>query len=457
MSALPYELWYRIFRLATEFPGALNLDPIASPPDRDRLWLEDYDTSVRKFFGLHSSVLNTKKAIVKVCRLWNEVGKKYLYEIIVLRDRDTATLLAKTVSQTGLGKHVLRLDVAVNVHERPFMGDPELTDYHFRYNSPLHEIFMRCPNLSIITVENLLWAIPPPSSTDVVESDDVVEWFPSLKRLSWSGNVERTVAASVAQKWASRMAPRLEVLCLSGYPNDSVWCGVSLPCVHTALVHPDKSVVQGSDSDLLLCAPRLRMLACESFASVSCIVPIEPHLDSLSVILLPSQDSMDGRASTTDRTIIVTPAPTAELPSSVKEVLLRPRLVPSLRSPCRVEVIGLVVDDLTVLRDQLKHLVGMHHHLPELTSIKLFLSYPKIRIDSWDGVKDSRLYWVFFMHWQDLWSSRGVTLNDELGQPISSHLVNPSARPLEQGEYRRLWEPAPAGPPVYAVGFLGWL
>lgn len=113
-SLLPSELWLRILSWATIVPGAFSTDApdvFSYPPP---LTQEQIQAEMR-----HS--LRTKRSVVRVCKDWNDLAKRFLYEGIYLGRAKTAGKIVEVLDGSGFGgalEWTKRLDLAIqNAHE----------------------------------------------------------------------------------------------------------------------------------------------------------------------------------------------------------------------------------------------------------------------------------------------------------------------------------------------------
>ena len=152
-NVLPPELWREIFAHACYTPYLLdtkwNYDP------DDRLW-QGWDPEV------HDSSIDTKRAIVQVCREWHALGVEFLYETIQIPlygqrrrflklDKPTATLhdsvlvppatyRGEKLSSRGYGWWIKRIDCPCY-----FLGSTLFPN--------LMSLLEQCHNLSIFTIK----------------------------------------------------------------------------------------------------------------------------------------------------------------------------------------------------------------------------------------------------------------------------------------------------------------
>ena len=78
INNLPTEILRQILRFATRVPFLLNLDWDYAP--EDHLW-EGWES-----IDVNDTAIQTKRAIVQVCRTWKELGVEFLYETIQVYD-----------------------------------------------------------------------------------------------------------------------------------------------------------------------------------------------------------------------------------------------------------------------------------------------------------------------------------------------------------------------------------
>ena len=107
-NRLPVELWYYIFRIAVHVPLLFCIEWEYFP--QERLW-EGWES-------IEDIAMETKRAIVQVCRSWREVGVQFLYEAIQLREEESERIMdlvnvlqqSASASGQGYGGWIKRID-----------------------------------------------------------------------------------------------------------------------------------------------------------------------------------------------------------------------------------------------------------------------------------------------------------------------------------------------------------
>lgn len=176
--ALPPELWELIFDLATCVPGTLIPDIY----EHSNIIGPLYN---RKFHGALRAALVTKRYLVRVCKQWWHLARRYLYQAIYIgRTRGVLSLcntLKKYAAGGGtvsgvysLGLWTQRLDIVIRDLSNDFDVECKC----------LAEIIRSLPNLAIVsfvTTSESDWHYEIPDS--VV---DALQWnAPSLRVLDW--------------------------------------------------------------------------------------------------------------------------------------------------------------------------------------------------------------------------------------------------------------------------------
>jgi hypothetical protein len=103
--ALPPEIWRTIFRFATEIEGILDFSPLP-PLSNERRPHFEFPSAES-----HQYEMATKRAVVRVCRLWWNLAIEYLYEFVWLwYPRELLSLVnalkLHSHVETALGWHV---------------------------------------------------------------------------------------------------------------------------------------------------------------------------------------------------------------------------------------------------------------------------------------------------------------------------------------------------------------
>jgi hypothetical protein len=113
---LPPELWMLIFEHATFIPGLFDVSPMSPIVDQPRAWLL-YDKALR------ADIMKTKKALVIVCRSWQNSARKLLWEHIQISRFDTwkrlEDVLTLSPEQELLRSYTKRLDIVFNTPRHP--------------------------------------------------------------------------------------------------------------------------------------------------------------------------------------------------------------------------------------------------------------------------------------------------------------------------------------------------
>lgn len=421
MPSLPPELWDAILRFATELPGSFDT-AYQSPVDHP--WTFDQDNATNSFKQRHAPIFDTKRNIVLVCRVWNALATRYLYETIVIKDKDAVVLLARTLKHGGFGRYIIRLEIAAlntlrsnelavwDPRRWGFRGttadDPEFTDSEA---SSVAEVFLHTPNLCVLCIEDFSWM------RACIERPDEAGrcWFPSLRSLVWRLPL-KIVSLETDDLWVSRMAPGLEILGLTHVNEGSAWhTRHPLPNLHTLVLDHCSNYTSVVNS-----APELKHIG------------YDPHTIRKNRERHPPVHAVtiwDRHGLNTEEV----PWYGDNINQHCEELLLHINSDISPRGTYQIRRVGIVFELFNWLRDQFLALTLEGVELPYLEVIRVHFNAADPR--SWDEVRTTRRFWVFFAHWAKVWNGRGVRLEDSDGILLSIRLTMESIDPPRDGEY----------------------
>ncbi|KAF8313867.1 hypothetical protein DL93DRAFT_2228321 [Clavulina sp. PMI_390] len=415
---LPAELWVQILRTATDIPDAFDT-AYQSPIDRH--WpISDYHRT-DSFRTIHTPRFAIKRILVKVCRTWNSIATRFLYEMISLRTEKDIKLLARTLTeQPQFAQLVLRLEL----HDAPLSPNREV-------KVELSSIFASLSNL-VVCVS------PHPSWTQGIEWTMGPPWWPRMRSLTWGTES----LSSPHTPWVLRMAPNLEVLKMShsGFSFADPDRPVHLPRLHTLIFH---------DS--------------------SYPIPLGFHTPSLK--LLWSEKPTPQLVCSSLRAVVIPTAPRGRewhdtiLPSAIEELLLHRTSFPFQDQPkLGLKRVGIAFETLAMLNQQLSSLSASTTPLTTLKTIRLIpspVSNAPAPVE-WTKIHHTRRTWVLFAHWASIWEERKIVLEDQAGALISHHVASQqppapqTVYPLAY-EYNQHWGSRELVPAPAAMGFLGLL
>lgn len=408
--SLPAEIWYRIVRLATEIPAALDTT-YQSPIDRP--WpLSDYHRTV-SFKHIHSSAFETKRRVVAISRIWNVLATRFLYETIFIKGDKDVILLARTLNDhPEYSRYITRLEFPSTN-----MSNSSEVRASLRY------ILSRTNNLTVLSAANHTWTLGIEWPSDL--HGDC--WWPALRCLTWG----TMTILSPDTPWVLRMAPNLEVLTLqhSGFGFADPYRPVDLPKLHTLIFRDSSYPVP-----LGFRTPKLTHLWTQRPT---------PQLN------YPSLRALTVSASGREWEV-------THLNLACEELLLERTTFP-FQGPNALRRIGIAFETLAMLRKQMHSLVSSVVSYTSLETIRLHPAAVRGAPPAivWSEVHRSRRNWVFFLYWMNVWEGRHVRVEDENGLSLSAW-VHPSSLspPATDAEYREFWEPRTVVP---GIGFLGLL
>ncbi|KDR73648.1 hypothetical protein GALMADRAFT_251425 [Galerina marginata CBS 339.88] len=114
-SLVPIEIWCKIFGLATHIPGAYDIDDYAAIAAFAR------DTDGICISNRFKATMDTKLACSLVCKYWNAIIQRFLFEYIRIRSGAQACAVAEALAKIpqgedakdGPGKWTIRVDLAL--------------------------------------------------------------------------------------------------------------------------------------------------------------------------------------------------------------------------------------------------------------------------------------------------------------------------------------------------------
>jgi len=130
---LPAEIWTKIFAFATQIPGAFDLEDSSAIAGFTR---DHHGICIN---NRYQAVMGTKTAATLVCKYWNNIIQRHLFEYIRITSGAQARLAAEALRNTpgNLGKKTLRIDIALE-------GVHIWTNTH---RNAIFQILKNCPNL----------------------------------------------------------------------------------------------------------------------------------------------------------------------------------------------------------------------------------------------------------------------------------------------------------------------
>jgi len=129
---LPAEIWTKIFAFATRIPGAFDLEDTYAIAGFTR---DHHGICIN---NRYQAAMRTKRAATLVCKYWNNIIQRLLFEYIRIKSGAQARLAAKALRNAprNLGEKTLRIDIALEgVHARKKS-----------YTKAIFQIFESCPN-----------------------------------------------------------------------------------------------------------------------------------------------------------------------------------------------------------------------------------------------------------------------------------------------------------------------
>jgi hypothetical protein len=130
---LPAEMWTKIFAFATRIPGAFDLEDTSAIAGFTR---DHHGICIN---NRYQAVMRTKTAATLVCKYWNNIIQRYLFEYIRIKSGAQACLAAEALRNApgNLGEKTLRIDIALE-------GAHIWTNAH---RKAIFQILESCPNL----------------------------------------------------------------------------------------------------------------------------------------------------------------------------------------------------------------------------------------------------------------------------------------------------------------------
>lgn len=130
---LPAEIWTKIFAFATRIPGAFDLEDSSAIAGFTR---DHHGICIN---NRYQAAMRTKTAATLVCKYWNNIIQRHLFEYIRIMSGAQARLAAEALRNApgNLGKKTLRIDIALE-------GVHISTNTH---RKSILQIFESCPNL----------------------------------------------------------------------------------------------------------------------------------------------------------------------------------------------------------------------------------------------------------------------------------------------------------------------
>lgn len=189
---LPAEIWTKIFAFATRIPGAFDLEDTSAIAGFTR---DHHGICIN---NRYQAVMRTKRAATLVCKYWNNIMQRHLFEYIRITSGAQACLAAEALRNTpgNLGKKTLRIDIALE-------GAHIWTNAH---RKAIFQILERCPNLVCFSTA---FSTDKPSVYTHEALFDILACHRHLKRLEIKVDQFRTMA--VLEKV---LGDRLQVLWL---------------------------------------------------------------------------------------------------------------------------------------------------------------------------------------------------------------------------------------------------
>jgi hypothetical protein len=226
--SLPSEIWRRIFRIATDFPGFLDTSPLPPALDERRAW------TIRHTHPLIGDHMRTKVALVLVCKLWWRVAVEFLYEYVYIAQGEVLTSVINALKKDI--STVQQFNRAWGTESRPlgwFIKRLELNLSGQRFtntldNEELDTLVRLCDDVQVLdiresSVNSLTGRVPPVVTSKAQHLRYLqMEWYtdeeshciPLLREIATIGHIQ---VLTLLFRWSST------------FPFDSL----QLPQLHT--------------------------------------------------------------------------------------------------------------------------------------------------------------------------------------------------------------------------------
>lgn len=189
---LPAEIWTKIFVYATLIPGAFDLEDSSAIAGFTR---DHHGICVN---NRYQAAMRTKTTAALVCKYWNNITQRHLFEYIRITSGAQARLIADALRNApgNLGEKTLRIDIALEgIHI-----------WENTHRKAIFQIFKSCPNLVCFSTA---FSTEEPSIYTHGALFDILACHMHLKRLEIKVNYLGTVAA-----FERVLGDRLQVLWL---------------------------------------------------------------------------------------------------------------------------------------------------------------------------------------------------------------------------------------------------